>query len=100
VHWQNRLLSIQVDLHVTTFAGLEDRALTRKPTPELLARHRLNINNFVTQARPRLDAANSNVFNLERYEVTDGPFRRGRKYSRQLSGMAGVAMAFWSRARL
>jgi hypothetical protein len=29
------------------FAGLEDRSLLREPTPELLARHFVGINNIV-----------------------------------------------------
>jgi hypothetical protein len=47
VHWQNGLLSVQINLGMRAFAGLEDCSLLREPTPELLARHFSIVNNIV-----------------------------------------------------
>ena len=46
VHREYRLSSVEIDLQVRTFAGLESRSQPREPTLELFARHVLNINNI------------------------------------------------------
>jgi hypothetical protein len=47
VHGQNGLFPVQINLKVRAFASLENRALLREPTPELLARQLSTINNIV-----------------------------------------------------
>ena len=64
MHRRNGLPSVQIDLNVRAFAGLEERSLLREPAPELFARHSIYYKQYCLYLQLRGRPLDGNIQHL------------------------------------